>query len=157
MKKQFSYKTKIGNLYITEENSFIVGVSNRNNQFDAVEMETLLMRETITQINEYLDGMRDTFQIPILATGTKFQKLVWQEITKIPYGETASYKDIAERINNSRAIRAVGMAAGKNPLMVLVPCHRVVSADGKPGGYSGGEKTKQFLLNLEQLYAEKNG
>ena len=81
--------------------------------------------------------------------GTAFQKKVWQELYKIPFGKTAAYKDIAKGIKNAKAVRAVGSANGKNPICVIIPCHRVIAADGSIGGYSGGSDIKKKLLKLE--------
>ena len=84
------------------------------------------------------------------ARGTEFQQQVWQALTRIPYGQTRSYADIADTIGNPKAVRAVGAANGRNPLAIIVPCHRVIGRDGSLTGYAGGLAIKQFLLNLEQ-------
>ena len=99
-----------------------------------------------------MSGHRKSFDIPIKFVGTPFQISVWKALQSIPYGQTASYKDIANLIENPRAYRAVGMANNKNPLAIIVPCHRVVGADGSLTGYAGGIKIKEKLLELEKLY-----
>ena len=103
-----------------------------------------------TEIMEYLKGERTTFDIAHELDGTAFQKKVWEELTKIPYGETRTYKEIAVAIGNPNASRAVGMANNKNPLMMVVPCHRVIGANGKLVGYGGGLAMKRELLALER-------
>ena len=101
---------------------------------------------------EYFQGHRKSFDVPYLLHGTPFQEKVWKALCQIPYGQTRSYRDIAEYVNNPRAYRAVGMANHRNPLMLLVPCHRVIGADGSLGGYAGGVALKQYLLDLEKSY-----
>lgn len=102
------------------------------------------------QISEYLKGGRITFDLPLVPEGTEFQRNVWAELQKIPYGETRSYKDIATAVGNPKACRAVGMANNKNPLMIVIPCHRVVGSDGRLTGYAGGLDMKAALLELEK-------
>ena len=102
------------------------------------------------EIFEYLNGERTAFDIPYELEGTDFQKKVWKELTRIPYGQTRTYKDIASAIGNKNASRAVGMANNKNPLMIIVPCHRVIGTNGKLVGYAGGLDMKKDLLDLEQ-------
>jgi O-6-methylguanine DNA methyltransferase len=109
-----------------------------------------LLLEVKHQLKKYFRGELAVFNLPITPQGTLFQKSVWQALIKIPYGETRSYRDIAEMIDRPRAMRAVGSANSKNPLCVIVPCHRVILASGKNGGYTGGVDKKVFLLNTEQ-------
>src|SRR4030095_12293191 len=101
-------------------------------------------------LKEYFSGVRHDFDLPLDIQGTAFQKRVWEQLRRIPYGKTASYRDIARMIGKKTAYRAVGNANGKNPLCIIVPCHRVIAADGSLGGYSGGLKIKTQLLKLEQ-------
>ncbi len=103
------------------------------------------------QLSEYLSGKRTSFDLPLDADGTEFQKQVWSELAKIPFGETRSYKQIAEAINKPRAVRAVGAANGKNPISVVVPCHRVVGSNRALTGYAGGVERKKKLLELENI------
>ena len=112
------------------------------------------LREAKRQLGEYFDGRRQEFDLPLGAGGTEFQQRVWTELRRIPFGETISYGELAARIGKPRASRAVGAANGRNPLPVVVPCHRVISHDGKLGGYGGGLPTKQALLDLERRVAE---
>lgn len=158
MKYAYYYKTKIGPLGIAENGTAITDVffsipqgANRWH-----EKETPLIRQAKQQIDEYLDGKRTTFTVPLELVGTPFQKQVWQELQKIPYGQTRSYQQIALAIGNPKAYRAVGMANNKNPIAILVPCHRVIGKNGELVGYAGGIDHKQQLLTLEQT-AGKEG
>ncbi|MBC2856042.1 methylated-DNA--[protein]-cysteine S-methyltransferase [Cetobacterium sp. 2A] len=113
------------------------------------ENKNKLTENIIKQLSEYFIGERLEFNIPILLNGTEFQKNVWKELIKIPYGETATYKDIAVRIGNPKAVRAVGGANNKNKIAVVIPCHRVIGMSGKLVGYAGGISKKEWLLNHE--------
>jgi methylated-DNA-[protein]-cysteine S-methyltransferase len=106
-------------------------------------------KEVLLQLTEYFAGKRQDFDLRLSPEGTAFQKRVWQELQKIPFGQTACYGDIAERIGNPKASRAVGMANGKNPLPIIVPCHRVIGKDGSLTGFGGGLEVKKQLLKLE--------
>lgn len=101
------------------------------------------------QLREYFNGKRREFDIPLDAAGTDFQRSVWSALRKIPYGRTVSYADIARAIGKPKSMRAVGMANGRNPISIVVPCHRVIGADGSLTGYGGGLDRKRTLLNLE--------
>ncbi|EPF2928195.1 methylated-DNA--[protein]-cysteine S-methyltransferase [Vibrio navarrensis] len=103
----------------------------------------------LTQLNEYFLGKRTQFDLPIAAKGTAFQMQVWQALTTIPYGETWSYQELANAVGNPKAVRAVGLANGKNPVSIVVPCHRVIGKNGKLTGYAGGIERKQWLLKRE--------
>ena len=117
--------------------------------------EIRILAQAVKQLEEYFAGKRKTFKVPLELKGTVFQKKVWGELLKIPYGKTRAYKDIACGIRNKKAMRAVGTANGKNPISIIVPCHRVIAADGTLGGYFGGLKAKRKLLDLEcSAYSE---
>lgn len=105
------------------------------------------------QLAEYFAGERTQFDVPLVLAGTPFQQKVWQELTKIPFGETISYAQLAIRLGKPEATRAVGAANGRNPVSILVPCHRVIAADGKLTGYGGGLHNKSWLLGLERRIA----
>lgn len=105
--------------------------------------------EATRQLAAYFSGTRTTFDLPLAPHGTAFQKQVWQELTRIPYGVTLSYGELATRVGNPNASRAVGLANGRNPLSILIPCHRVIGANGKLTGYGGGISRKERLLRLE--------
>lgn len=106
-------------------------------------------QEVITQLDEYFAGNRQHFDLNLTPQGTDFQRQVWQALQKIPYGETWSYGELARHIGKPKASRAVGAANGLNPIPVIIPCHRVIGANGKLTGFGGGLETKSFLLNLE--------
>ena len=106
--------------------------------------------DAIQQLEEYLSGKRKVFDLPLKVEGTAFQKKVWKALCSIAYGETRSYKEIAIQIGNERACRAVGMANNKNPIGILIPCHRVIGTNHKLVGYAGGLDKKEFLLKLEK-------
>jgi len=118
--------------------------------------EDSLAAQALAQILEYLRGGRKTFTVPLDPEGTPFQRRVWAETARIPYGQTVTYRELARRIGQPGAARAVGQALGANPLPILIPCHRVIAADGRLGGYTGGRYLKEWLLRLEgaQLAAE---
>jgi methylated-DNA-[protein]-cysteine S-methyltransferase len=105
--------------------------------------------EVFNQLNEYFSGSRKKFDLPLDIDGTEFQKKVWNELKKIPYGKTKSYKYIAEKLGDVKAIRAVGKANGQNPVPILIPCHRVIGSNGKLTGYAGGLDIKEKLLKIE--------
>lgn len=109
-----------------------------------------ILIRAIIQLEEYFAGSRTEFELPIAAVGTVFQTQVWKALTTIPYGVTWSYQDLANAIGNPKAVRAVGLANGKNPVSVIVPCHRVIGKSGKLTGYAGGVERKAKLLELEQ-------
>jgi methylated-DNA-[protein]-cysteine S-methyltransferase len=108
-----------------------------------------VLLETQRQLTEYFAGKRDSFSIKLDPIGTKFQKEVWRALTAIPFGETRSYGELAKQLGNPRASRAVGAANGKNPISIIVPCHRVIGASGKLTGFAGGLEAKAHLLQLE--------
>lgn len=156
MKAQTQIKTDFGPLYIVASEAGLVGVFWKE---QSIEMLTAGSNQTrlvsilnvaSQQLEEYFEGRRKTFDLELSPSGTEFQKAVWTELSKIKYGETISYRELARRIKNPKAIRAVGSANGKNPLSVIVPCHRVIASDGTLGGYSGGLKIKEALLGLEK-------
>lgn len=105
--------------------------------------------EAIRQLREYFAGKRAEFDLPLAPEGTTFQRSVWRQLQEIPYGETISYGELARRVGNPKASRAVGSANGANPLPIVIPCHRVIAGDGTLGGFGGGLPTKQTLLALE--------
>ena len=113
--------------------------------------------EAVRQLGEYFAGKRRGFDLPLRLDGTPFQQRVWRALTEIPYGETWSYGALAKRIGNPNASRAVGLANGRNPISILVPCHRVIGADGSLTGYGGGVQRKQWLLAHEGLHQPMRG
>lgn len=150
MKNAFCYLSPIGYIRIIEENNAIVGVDFTDKfKQDQIINETELIKKTYQQLSEYFDGTRKEFDINIKLRGTPFQLQVWNQLLKIPYGKTASYKWVAESIERPKAYRAVGMANNRNPISIIVPCHRVIGHDGSLVGYGGGLDTKKKLLSLE--------
>lgn len=115
----------------------------------------VMLRQLRSELDGYFGGRRRTFEVPLEMRGTPFQIEVWRELVKIPYGMTRSYAEIARRVGRRRATRAVGQANGRNGIVILVPCHRVVSSDGSLGGYSSGLDRKRYLLDLEQRCAAR--
>ncbi|OTG65725.1 glycosyltransferase [Acinetobacter sp. ANC 4470] len=109
-----------------------------------------ILLATQKQLSEYFAGTRQQFDLPLDFEGTMFQKKVWQALLSIPFGETRSYRDIAEQVGNIKAVRAVGAANGKNPISIIAPCHRVVGVNGKLVGFAGGLNNKEILLGLEK-------
>ena len=111
-----------------------------------------VLDKALKQMNEYFSGERKKFDLPLYFEGKEFHKSVWNELRNIPYGTTVSYKDIAEGINNEKAVRAVGNANNKNKIMIIVPCHRVIGKNGKLVGFAGGLDKKEFLLEHEKKF-----
>ena len=150
MTHYYTYDTILGSVTFVEENGALVVIPTRPYQpKEEIYQETPVIKEAFRQLSEYFSGNRKTFNLPLLLKGTDFQKQVWQALLKIPFGETRSYKQIAEAIGNPKAVRAVGMANNKNPLLIVVPCHRVIGANGKLVGYAVGLDKKEYLLRLE--------
>ena len=138
-------KTPLGDLCITETEGCITGLCWRCGGHE----ETPLLLEAERQLSEYFEGRRKAFDLPLAPNGTPFQCAVWQALTEIPYGETRTYGEIAGAVGRGKAFRAVGMANHCNPIPVIIPCHRVIGADGSLTGYADGLDRKARLLALE--------
>ena len=151
MKSVFFFNYSIGSLGIAEEDDFITRVffSGEIDLPGFKKTKTPLIKNAATQLKEYFTGLRKNFDLPLLPKGTDFQRSVWNSLLTIPYGETRCYRDIAIQINNPNACRAVGMANNRNPIVIVIPCHRVIGQDGSLVGYGGGISIKQYLLELE--------
>lgn len=149
MRKRYHYSLPIGMICIEEDNGAVTGL-RMDESVSEEEQETPLIRKTYEQLTEYFCGKRREFDVPLSLKGTAFQEKVWQALRQIPYGETRTYGEIACRIGNPKACRAVGGANHNNPVMILVPCHRVVGADGSLTGFGGGIQVKKYLLDLEK-------
>ncbi len=143
------YDTEIGKLKITYEQGYIIGIS-KVDKIQSLGIKSKISEKAYMELKEYFAGKRKTFDIPIKLIGTEFQKKVWKELLKIPYGKTVSYKDIAISIDNPKACRAIGMANHNNPILIIVPCHRVVNENGNLGGYALGLDIKRKLLEIEK-------
>ncbi len=114
--------------------------------------ETPLLKNAALQLKEYFNGKRKSFDLPILLQGTLFRLKVYEELLKIPYGKTLSYKQIAKNLNKENAARAVGGAVHNNPIAIIVPCHRVIGSDNSLTGFAGGLNLKRKLLEIEEIY-----
>jgi methylated-DNA-[protein]-cysteine S-methyltransferase len=147
----FTYQTPVGKLSIACEENHIVKVKLSDTLDHAVRKETPLIQEAYRQLIEYFEGKRKHFELPLKPKGTLFQQAVWNALCQIPYRKTKSYKEIAEIIGNHKACRAVGMANHRNPVMIIIPCHRVIGADGALTGYACGVDIKEQLLRLENI------
>jgi len=163
MKSVFYYDYGICSLGIAEENSASDGCKNICRVFfsgkersaanltgDFKTLETPLIRKAAAQLDEYFKGKRKTFDLPLALHGTAFQTRVWEALQNIPYGQTVSYGQIAAAAGNPKACRAAGMANNRNPVTIIIPCHRVIGSDGSLTGYAGGLELKQKLLLLER-------
>ena len=141
----------VGKIEIIEENEKITELNIYNEKKNnIIEKDTKLLLETQKQLKEYFEGKRTKFEIPLNPKGTEFMKKVWKELLKIPYGEVRTYKEIAEKVGNGKASRAVGMANNKNPIPIIIPCHRVIGSNNKLVGYALGLDMKKYLLDLER-------
>ena len=114
-----------------------------------IEEESSVLREAKEELEAYFQGLRKTFDVPLLMIGTEFQKSIWHELMKIPFGTTVSYLDLAKGIDNEKAVRAVASAVGANAISIFVPCHRIIGSDGSLTGYAGGLDAKKELLEIE--------
>lgn len=149
------FDSMIGRIVVEDDNDFVIKVYI-DNDFDRVGSNSKLFDIVKNQLEEYFCGKRKEFDIPLKLRGTKFQKNVWNALQAVPYGKTVSYKDIAVMIGKPNAARAVGGANHKNPVMIIVPCHRVVGISGSLTGYAYGTDIKQKLLDIEAKNAVDN-
>ncbi len=161
------YRTKIGELLLGEYQNKICLLDFRHRkmrstvdkriqqglQAEYTVEETPLLQGLKSEINAYLAAEIRKFSLPIFTVGTEFQKRVWQVLLQIPYGKVITYADLAEKVENQTAVRAVATANGANAMSLIIPCHRVIGSDGELRGYAGGLKVKQRLLNLESRQA----
>ena len=152
------YSSPLGNLILAEEEDAIVYCQWEDTIDERMiakwtedkEQNSVLLTEACRQLTEYFTQKRKTFNLPIRLNGTSFQLLAWEGLRQISYGETLSYAELARRIARNKAARAVGNANHHNPLMVIIPCHRVVASNGELGGYAGGTARKAWLLEKEK-------
>lgn len=157
---QTKIKTSVGNLYLLASEKGLKGVNIESwdaetvSHLESKAPEIKILNQTKKELEEYFSGTRQKFEIPLDVEGSEFQKKVWNQLQKIPYGKTCAYKDIATKLSDPNASRAVGTANGKNPLWIIVPCHRVITASGSLGGYAGGLEMKMKLLQLESKINE---
>ena len=147
-----SVLSPIGRLWLLQEDAAIVCLTGTEPADLSLYLseKTPLLTESERQLTEYFTGQRKAFDLPLAPVGTPFQRSVWQALREIPYGETRTYKEIAEAIGRPKAFRAVGQANNRNPLMIVQPCHRVIGTNGSLTGFAYGTDMKQFLLDLEK-------
>lgn len=153
---QMKCETTIGTIFISATSDYVTRIFWTKAPVSFVSLdsrtkEAILIKKAKKQIDEYLAGKRKEFDLPIFYEGTTFQKEVWRELCNIPYGKTINYSELAIKVKRPKAVRAVGSANGKNPLSIVVPCHRVIGKSGELSGYAGGVKIKEALLKLEGL------
>lgn len=152
---QWILKSKFGPIYLVASEKGLRGIYWKKQSAPVAKTlletapELRILAHAKRQLEDYFAGSRKEFDLPLDVEGTPFQKRVWNVLARIPYGKTLSYRDVARRIRNPKAFRAVGTANGRNPLPIVIPCHRVIAADGSLGGYAGGLTTKVRLLHHE--------
>ena len=155
-------ETPVGTLLIAGDASAVLRIAfpirgkGANMEAGWVESQRGPVGEAVRQLREYFAGKLTGFDLPLAPRGTEFQRSVWRQLQEIPYGETISYGELARRVGNPKASRAVGSANAANPLPIVIPCHRVIAANGTLGGFGGGLPTKQVLLALEQATSISN-
>lgn len=151
----FFYDTPIGKFGLAEQDEKLTHLFFETDRYDETAFtvaETPVLKEAYKQLLEYSQGKRKEFTIPLAPVGTEFFRQSWQALTEIPYGETRTYKEIAEQIGNPKAVRAVGMANNRNPIPIFIPCHRVIGSNQKLVGFRGGLDMKAALLELERSH-----
>lgn len=151
----YYYDTPVGRILIREENGKITNLDFEKVDKNFELKETYILKEANKQLNEYFQGKRKNFDLDISIKGSEFQVTVWNNLKTIKYGQTLTYKELAIKVGNNNASRAVGNANSKNPIPIFIPCHRVIKSDGGIGGYLGsskeGIKIKDYLLKLEKM------
>jgi len=143
------YQSPLGWIQIQASHDAITSLVFCDERKNDACSDSPILLECIRQLDEYFDGRRTSFDLPVEQKGTKFQQNVWNVLTGIPFGKTVSYGDVAKMLNNPKSMRAVGAANGKNKLWIIVPCHRVIGANGSLTGYAGGIERKKWLLEHE--------
>ncbi|MEZ9566562.1 methylated-DNA--[protein]-cysteine S-methyltransferase [Vibrio artabrorum] len=144
------YDAPIGKMIIISNGNAVIEIDHINTELELIENPDELCLKVSRQLDEYFAGERKHFDLPLQRAGTDFQRKAWAALTTIPYGETISYGEQAKRMDNPKAVRAVGGANGKNPFSIVVPCHRVIGANGTLTGYTGGMNRKEWLLDFER-------
>ncbi|MBC3796330.1 methylated-DNA--[protein]-cysteine S-methyltransferase [Acetobacterium tundrae] len=153
MKQAFCYETELGKVVIAENGMAVTQLYFGEEISEGLTVnETSLLKKAHQELEEYLNGKRKSFDLPLSPEGTVFQQKVWKALQSIPYGEVCCYKDIAIAIGNGNASRAVGGANHNNPIAIFIPCHRVIGSSGALVGYAGGVDLKEKLLELEKNY-----
>ena len=161
MKHSCTYHSPIGILVLSEEEGKLTKLYLQQDDISQQNVDnspvpaTKLLQTACRQLDEYFAGKRKDFDLPLAMKGTDFQQKVWAALREIPYGETRSYADIAERIGNPKGVRAVGQANNRNPILIITPCHRVIHKNGDISGFGCGNEVKRYLLNLEGILSEE--
>lgn len=159
--KKINFKlinSPVGILKIVADDDCLIAILWENERLNRVKLEEMredknhpLILKVEKQLAEYFDKKRTSFSVPMQASGTPFQEKVWELLCEIPYGLTWSYKEVAEKMDHPKAVRAVGAAIGRNPISIIIPCHRVVGSNGSLTGFAGGLDRKKTLLELENI------
>ncbi len=152
-----SIETPVGILQLAADENFLLSVTFGKEQADSPLPLPEIVQEATQQLQAYFTGHCFRFSVPIRPSGSDFQKKVWQLVLQVPFGETASYLDIARQLGSEKYTRAVGLANGKNPLPILVPCHRIIGSGGQLTGYAGGIDRKRWLLRHESELRPRTG
>ncbi len=147
-------QTPIGYLELTTDHDYLLSVTFTDNYLQPSGYQPNILMETAKQIGEYFRGIRKVFNLNLQPAGTDFQIKVWEQVMKVPFGETVSYLEIAKQTGSKNNTRAVGMANGKNPIPIIIPCHRIIGLNGKLTGYAGGLDRKKWLLNHELQFSQ---
>ncbi len=147
--KQAIIKTPLGFTRITGNENGVTAIIVMNEEVNLTHSIPEELKECVKQLDEYFQGARQQFNLKLNPEGTEFQKRVWKELLKIPYGKTLSYLELSKKLGDVKAIRAVANANGKNPIWIVIPCHRVIGKDGSLTGYAGGLHRKKWLLDHE--------
>ena len=149
-------KSPLGYTKICGDANGISSVIVLNSEEKITDIIPVELEDCVMQLNEYFEGTRTQFDLKLNPEGTDFQKTVWNQLEQIPYGKTVSYLDLSKQLGDVKAIRAVANANGKNPLWIIIPCHRVIGSDGSLTGYAGGLHRKQWLLEHENPYKQQS-
>ena len=150
MKTHLFHETPVGRLRLESEGGFLTRVERVREKMESGEASSPVLRDCARQLDEYFAGKRRSFDLPLKPDGTPYQKRVWSELCRIPYGETLSYRELAERVADARHCRSVAQALHDNPLLIVYPCHRVIGRDGSLTGFGAGLPAKALLLELEK-------
>jgi len=149
-------ETPIGYLEITTNQNFLLSVSFTDHYLESSGFQPAILKETTLQIAEYFKGLRREFNLSLQPSGTEFQHKVWEKVMKTEYGKTATYLEIALQTGSKNNTRAVGLANGKNPIPIVIPCHRIIGVNGKLTGYAGGLERKRWLLQHEMTFSDNS-
>lgn len=149
-------KSPLGFTKIIGDNDGISNISILNTEEKIPDIIPTVLEDCVIQLNEYFEGSRKQFNLKLNAQGTDFQKKVWKQLEQIPYGKTISYLELSKQLGDVKVIRAAANANGKNPLWIIVPCHRIIGSNGSLTGYAGGLYRKQWLLEHESPYKQQS-